>query len=207
MERNRTGKPLHERRGEDDRGKRPVNMIILFRGKVLVRDKSGNSTPTIIALIFGLLFLICAVSEFFRLMIITQGVRDGLQQAVISVATTNYDETYRALREGYSGGYRLAEGRWVEDLDYDDVYYRLDSLMGTERDGGYHVKMLDSGYEYRLSGLRVEITNTGLAPGSASENFEVDAWITIEIPMSFGWGIVPPLTMELRTRAAYMPKF
>ena len=182
-------------------------MIILFRGKVLVRDKSGNSTPTIIALIFGLLFLICAVSEFFRLMIITQGVRDGLQQAVISVATTNYDETYRALREGYSGGYRLAEGRWVEDLDYDDVYYRLDSLMGTERDGGYHVKMLDSGYEYRLSGLRVEITNTGLAPGSASENFEVDAWITIEIPMSFGWGIVPPLTMELRTRAAYMPKF
>ena len=159
------------------------------RGKALVGDKSGNSTPTIIALILGLLFLVCAMSEFFRLMIIAQGVRDGLQQAVISVATTNYDETYRGLREGYSGGYRLSGEQWVEDLDYDDVYYRLDSLLGTERDGSYHIKEQDGDYEYRLSGLRVEITNTGLAPGSASRNFEADARITIEIPMSFGWGV------------------
>ena len=177
------------------------------RGKALVGDKSGNSTPIIVALILGLLFLVCAMSEFFRLMIITQGVRDGLQQAVISVTTANYDETYRGLREGYSGGYRLSGEQWVEDLDYDDVYYRLDSLLGTERDGSYHVKEQDGGYEYRLSGLRVEISNTGLAPGNASRNFEADARITIEIPMSFGWGVVPSLTMELRTKAAYMPKF
>lgn len=178
-----------------------------MRIKKILCSKSGNSTPTIIALILGLLFLVCAMSEFFRLMIIAQGVRDVLQQAVISVATTNYDETYRGLREGYSGGYRLSGEQWVEDLDYDDVYYRLDSLLGTERDGSYHVRVQDGGYEYRLSGLRVEITNTGLAPGSASRNFEADARITIEIPMSFGWGVVPPLTMELRTKAAYMPKF
>ena len=95
----------------------------------------------------------------------------------------------------------------MEDLDYDDVYYRLDSLLGTQRDGSYHVKEQEGGYEYRLSGLRVEIANTGLAPGSASRNFEADARITIEIPMSFGWGVVPPLTMELRTKAAYMPRF
>lgn len=175
--------------------------------KSLWRDRSGNSTPTTIALILGLLFFLCAMSEFFRLMIITQGVRDGLQQAVISVATTNYDETYRGLREGYSGGYRLAGEQWVEDLDYDDVYYRLDSLLGTVREGGYHVKKQGKSYEYRLSNLQVEISNTGLAPGSASKNFEADARITIEIPMTFGWGRDWPLTMELRTRAAYMPKF
>ena len=87
------------------------------------------------------------------------------------------------------------------------MYYRLDSLLGTQRDGSYHVKEQEGGYEYRLSGLRVEIANTGLAPGSASRNFEADARITIEIPMSFGWGVVPPLTMELRTKAAYMPRF
>lgn len=178
-----------------------------MRIKKILYSQSGNSTPTIIALILGLLFLVCAMSEFFRLMIITQGVRDGLQQAVISVATTNYDETYRGLREGYSGGYRLSGEQWVEDLDYDDVYYRLDSLLGTERDGRYHVKEQGDGYEYRLSGMRLEITNTGLAPGSASRNFEADARITIEIPMSFGLGTMQPLTMELRTRAAYMPKF
>lgn len=192
MKRNQSGMPLR---------------IMLFRGKALVRDRSGNSTPTIIALILGLLFLVCTMSELFRLIIIVQGVRDGLQQAVISVAATNYDETYRGLREGYSGGYRLSGGQWVENLDYDDVYCRLDSLLGTERDGSYHVKEQDGGYEYRLSGLQMEISNTGLAPGSASRNLEADARITIEIPMSFGWGAVPPLTMELRTKAAYMPKF
>lgn len=181
--------------------------IIFPCSRELARDRSGNSTPTIIALILGLLILVCAMAEFFRLMVIVQGVRDGLQQAVISVATTNYDETYRGLREGYSGGYRLAGGQWVEDLDYGDVYCRLDSLLGTQIDGSYHVKAQDGGYEYRLSGLRVEIANTGLAPGNASRNFEADARIIIEIPMSFGWGVVPPLIMELRTRAAYMPKF
>ncbi len=207
MKKHQSGNFLHERK-EGDGGRKGFRSKTIFsRGKALAGDKSGNSTPTIIALILGLLFLICAMSEFFRLMIIAQGVRDGLQQAVISVATTNYDETYRGLREGYSGGYRLSGEQWVEDLDYDDVYYRLDSLLGTERDGSYHVKEQEGGYEYRLSGLRVEITNTGLAPGSASRNFEVDARITIEIPMSFGWGMVPPLTMELRTKAAYMPKF
>ncbi len=207
MNKNQSTKSFHERKEEGGRKKGLRRKAIFFRGKALAGDKSGNSTPTIIALILGLLFLICAMSEFFRLMIIAQGVRDGLQQAVISVATTNYDETYRGLREGYSGGYRLSGEQWVEDLDYDDVYYRLDSLLGTERDGNYHIKEQDGGYEYRLSGLRVEIINTGLAPGSASRNFETDARITIEIPMSFGWGVVPPVTMELRTKAAYMPKF
>lgn len=198
---------MYGRDAGDGREKGLMGVTMSLRGKALVRDRSGNSTPTIIALILGLLFLVCAMSELFRLMIIVQGVRDGLQQAVISVATTNYDETYRGLREGYSGGYRLSGGQWVENLDYDDVYCRLDSLLKTERDGNYHVKEQDGGYEYRLSGLQVEISNTGLAPGSASKNLEADARITLEIPMSFGWGAVPPLTMELRTKAAYMPKF
>lgn len=69
----------------------------------IMKDRRGNSTPLTIALILGLLLLICALSEFFRLGIIVSGVRDGLQQAVITVATTNYDEAYNGLREGYSG--------------------------------------------------------------------------------------------------------
>ena len=135
MKKNQSTKSFHERKEEDGRRKGFRRKTIFSRGKALAGDKSGNSTPTIIVLILGLLFLVCAMSEFFRLMIIAQGVRDGLQQAVITVATTNYDETYRGLREGYSGGYRLSGEQWVEDLDYDDVYYRLDSLLGTERDG------------------------------------------------------------------------
>ncbi len=173
----------------------------------ILKDKRGDSTPVILVLVLALLFLFCAMSEFFRLLIITQGVRDGLQQAVISVAISNYDETYRGVREGYSGGYRLLGEQWVEDMDYGDVYYYLDNLLGTKRNGNYHVKEQEKGYEYRLSDLHVEIKNTELAPENTFENFEADVRFTIEIPLSFGWEMVLPLMMELRTRATYMPKF
>ena len=178
-----------------------------MRLRNILKDRKGHSTPLTIALILGLLLLICAISEFFRLGIIVQGVRDGLQQAVITVATTNYDETYNGLREGYSGGYALSDESWQENLDYDDVYYRLDHLLGTDESGKYHIKEDKSGYEYRLSGLSVDIANAPLTPGSADDNFEADARITIEIPLSFGWDALPPFTMEIRTRSAYMPKF
>lgn len=173
----------------------------------ILRDKRGNSTPLTIALILGLLLLICAMAEFFRLGIIVSGVRDGLQQSVITVATTNYDETYNGLREGYSGGYVLSGDSWQESLDYDDVYYRLDNVLGTDSEGSYHIKRMESSYEYRLSGLRIDILNSPLTPGNANKNFEADAYIQIEIPLSFGWELLPPLKMEIRTRAAYMPKF
>ena len=97
--------------------------------KKVMKDKRGTSTPLTIALILGFLLLICAMAEFFRLGIIVQGVRDGLQQTVITVATTNYDETYNGLREGYSGGYTLSGESWQENLDYYDVYNRLDNLL------------------------------------------------------------------------------
>lgn len=178
-----------------------------MRLKKIIKDKNGGSTPLTVALILGLLLLICAISEFFRLGIIVQGVRDGLQQAVITVVTTNYDEAYNGLREGYSGGYILSGDSWQENLDYDDVYYRLNNLLGTDEQDGYHIKRQAEGYEYRLSGLLVELSNAPLTPGNADNNLEADARITIEIPLSFGWGQLPPLQMELRTRSAYMPKF
>jgi len=175
--------------------------------KKIIKERNGISTPLTIALILGLLILVCAIAEFFRLGIIVQGVRDGLQQAVIMVATTNYDEVYNGLREGYAGGYALSGDSWRENLDYDDVYYRLDNLLGTDEQGGYHIKRQVDGYEYRLSGLLVKLSNAPLTPENSDKNLETDAHITIEIPLSFGWGKLPPLRMELHTRSAYMPKF
>jgi len=173
----------------------------------IIKDKRGASTPLTVALILGLLLLICAMSEFFRLGIIVVGIRDGLQQAAVTVTATNYDDTYNGLREGYSGGYTLSGADWQEKLNYDDVYARLDKLLGTAESNGYHIKPEGNGYEYRLSELAVDIANAPLTPGNADKNLEVDARVTIEIPLSFGWDRLPPLTMQIRTRSAYAPKF
>lgn len=175
--------------------------------KNVLGDKRGEAAVLTVALILGLLMLMCAMAEFFRLAVIVQGVRDGLQQSVITVATVNYDETYNGLREGYSGGYMLSNGHWRENLDYDHVLLRLSDLLGAEQDGALLTKRQSKGDEYRLYGLKVEIRNAPLSPGNTNHNFEADARIDIEIPLSFGWSILPPLKMEIRTRAAYMPKF
>lgn len=178
-----------------------------MRIRNVLRNKKGETAVLTVALILGLLLLLCAMAEFFRLAVIVQGVRDGLQQSIITVATTNYDETYNGLREGYSGGYMLSGDEWQENLDYDYVLIRLSNLLGADRRGSTLIKGQPEGYEYRLSGLNVEIINAPLTPGNTKKNFEADARITIEIPLSFGWDMVPPLKMEIRTRAAYMPKF
>lgn len=173
----------------------------------ILKDKSAESTPMIIAVVLCILLMACAMAEFFRLGIIVQGVRDTLQSSVISVATNNYDEVYNGLREGYSGGYKLSGNSWQTSLDYYDVYGRMDSVLGTQSTGVYHVKENPDGYEYRYNNLAIHIDNTALTPGNANTNFEADVSVNLEIPLSFGWDLVPPLRMEVKTKAAYMPKF
>lgn len=173
----------------------------------IVNNKKAESTPITIAIVLSILLMSCAMAEFFRLGIIVQGVRDALQSSVISVATNNYDEVYNGLREGYSGGYTLNGNSWQTSLDYYDVYGQMDSVLGTQSTGAYHAKETSDGYEYRYSNLEIHIDNTLITPGNTNTNFEADVSVSLEIPLSFGWDFVPPLEMEVKTKAAYMPKF
>lgn len=178
-------------------------------GKVrnIAGDRSGMSYPLTAALVLALLLVLCVLAEFFRLSVIAYGVRGGLQESVTCVATTNYDEVYDGLREGYSGGYSMTGHGWEEVLDYGDVYAQLDRLLGTEPEGNYHIKRQGRGYEYRFTNLSVSIRNAPFAPGNAGCNFEADLSVQLEIPLSFGWEALPPIRMTIRTKAAYMPKF
>lgn len=178
-------------------------------GKLIkaVTDQKGMSYPVTAALVLALLIVLCVLAEFFRLSVIVYGVRNSLQESVISVATTNYNEVYDGLREGYSGGYFMTGDCWEETLDYGDVYTQLDRLLGTNPDNSYHVKWQGEGYEYRITNLDVSISNAPFAPGDAGRNFEADVSVQLEIPLSFGWEALPPVRMTIRTKAAYMPKF
>ena len=60
--------------------------------KKMIKDKKGMSYPLTVALVLALLIALCVLAEFFRLSIIAYGVRNALQESVISVATTNYNE-------------------------------------------------------------------------------------------------------------------
>ena len=71
----------------------------------VLKNKSGQGVPMILAVVLCCLILACVTFEYMRLMIVAQGVRDSVQSAIVDVATENWDEAYAGLREGYSGGY------------------------------------------------------------------------------------------------------
>ena len=71
------------------------------RLKTVLKDRSGQGTPMILAVVVCCMILACVVFEYMRLMIVAQGVRDSVQSAIVAVATENWDEAYPGLREGY----------------------------------------------------------------------------------------------------------
>ena len=89
----------------------------MSRFKQAIRDRRGVSFPLIVAVTLSLVILLCGVSEYLRLLIVAQGVRDAVQEAVISTVNDNYDDVYHGVREGYSGAYQPMAGDFEESLD------------------------------------------------------------------------------------------
>ena len=153
------------------------------------------------AVTLALLVIFCGISEYFRLQIIAVGVRDALEDAIISVVNDNYAGVYHGVREGYSGSYQpFGEDAWEETLDTGDVYGQLDRILGTQLDGGRRIKYMGDGQteEFALDGLEVTIRN---AP------FAAEGIIRMEAPVRFLGKMLLPLEMELKVQAGYTEVF
>lgn len=177
--------------------------------KRIFADNRASSFPFIIAITLSLVIIFCGISEYFRLMIVAQGVRDAVQTAVITVVNDNYDDVYHGVREGYSGAYQPIAEDFEESLDYGDIYDRLDGILGLSYSGGYHEKRTsDSNLEFRVWGLSVDIRNAPFASGDQSTaRFEADSTILLEVPVSFGGKLLPPMRIKVKTSAEYTPRF
>jgi hypothetical protein len=174
--------------------------------KVLSMKLRGDGFPLTIAITLALLLIFCGISEYFRVSLITQGIRDAVQQSVIAVINDNYNDVYHPVREGYAAGYYPTDTAWDESVDLGDVYANLSATLGMSSSGGGYAKYAGEALEYRISGLAVEISNNGLASGE-SEGYLADCTIDVEIPMSFAGSILPPLNLTLKTQAKYIPLF
>ena len=175
----------------------------------VLRCKKGNSYPLAICIALAIAIIASAGFEYMRLSLIAQGVRDGVQSAITSVAVENYDDVYASLREGYSGGYVNPGSGFNEQLDLGDVYARLVSVLGLRREGGYYVKYAGEVMEYRVSDLNVNVINSPFAPSDrdAAQKFLAEATIQLEVPLSFGWSHLPTLKITLNCKARWTPRF
>lgn len=177
--------------------------------KFILKDKSGSSTPLILCIVLACLILSTVLFEYARLIIVAHGVRDAVREAVIDVATENWDEAYAGLREGYSGGYRLSGTTWYSNVTTGNIYGRLKDVLGLKYENGKYVKYAGEKTEYSLYDLSVSVANAPLAPSDPNSisQLTVTGAMTVEVPLSYGWGSHPNLKINIRFKSVYVPKF
>ncbi|WP_129723809.1 hypothetical protein [Xylanivirga thermophila] len=175
----------------------------------ILKDKSGNGFPLVIAITLALVIILCGVMEFFRLNIIASGVKETLQDAIIVTVNDNYADVYHGVREGYSGGYQPDGSSFSYSVNTGDIYGYMDDILGMEEVSGSHVKYAGDVLEYKLSGLDVTIRNAPLAPSSPknAQRFEADAVIWLEVPLYFGGKELAPMKIKLKVQAGYTEVF
>lgn len=181
--------------------------------KRILKDRRGVSFPLVISVTLALLIILCGVSEYFRLQIIASGVREAVEDAIISTVNDNYAGVYHGVREGYSGGY-LPDGEdsWETAVSEGDIYTYLDSTIGTSQSGGRHVKYAGdskSAMEFAIDSLSVSIRNAPLAPSDPrnAQRFEADAVIRLEVPIRFGGRLLPSMHITMKVQAGYIEVF
>lgn len=116
---------------------------------------------------------------------------------------------YHGVREGYSGAYQPMAGDFEESLDYGDIYGRLDALLNLTNQSGYHVQYTEDGkMEFRVWDLSVDLQNASFASAdSAGNRLAADCEIELEVPVSFGGRLLPPMRMTVKVSAGYTPRF
>ena len=172
--------------------------------KEILRDRRASSFPMTIGIVLSLIILMCGISEYFRLQVIAAGVREAVEDAVISTVNDNYAGVYHGVREGYSGSYvPFGEGSWEEDLNEGDIYDYLDEPIGTQLSGGR------TAMEFAIDSLQVTLRNAPLAPSDPAhaQRFEADAIVRLEVPVRFGGRILPSMWITLKVQAGYTEVF
>lgn len=175
-----------------------------------LKNNRANGYPLAVAITLILVMIFTCISECFRLMIVAQGVRDALQDAVISTVVENYDDVYHGVREGYSGGYQPIDEDFEESIDYGNIYDKIDNILGLSVENGYHIKSASDTTEmqFRIWNLNVDIENASLATADrAGDRFKIDSTIILEVPVSFGGKLLPPMRIKVKNSAGYTPKF
>lgn len=181
--------------------------------KQILKDRHGLSFPLVIAVMLVMMLLLCGISEYFRLYIIASGVRESVQNAIISTVSDNYVGVYHGAREGYSGSYQTdGSTSWEQAVTEGDVYCYLNAVIGTKKRGGSHVKYAgDSGttVEFSITGLSVTVRNAPLAPSDPrnAQRFEADALVRLEVPVRFCGKLLPSMRITLKVQAGYVEIF
>lgn len=172
----------------------------------LLKGSEGTAVPLAAAIALSLVLIFCGISEYLRVFILVQEVRDAAQQAVISVVNDNYDDDYHCIREGYAAGYVPADGDWEESMDSGDVASSLSKTLKLKRKNGGYTRYAGDDLVFTLSDLEVTLRNAPIR-SEGKEQLLAEASLQLTIPVHFGKELVPPVRVKIKTQAEYTPIF
>ena len=167
----------------------------------LLKSKKGNMVVWAPVMLLGALLFGVSLFEYSRLTTVAVSTRDAVQAAITQVCAENSRSLYDGLRDGYSGGYKIQNAGWTENVGSGDIMAMVDAKLGSS--GG--VKTEDGKTEFSITGLSVEIENAPVAPddSDSAEPFSGTATYTLTVPLSFGWSALPPMTQTVTVRSGY----
>lgn len=173
----------------------------------LLKNKRASATHStyIYAIIIIIAFAIFAfVYEKYHIIFTSAiEVKEAMKEACIYVMTSNWDEIYYSVREGYSGAYGINGENLI---DSERVYSIMQQNLGTQRIGTEYYKLNLSSNEtiYKYYDIEMNINNTGYR--NTSERYNIDLRLTFEAPLTI-LSMNIPITLELKNKASWMPKY
>jgi uncharacterized protein YjdB len=169
----------------------------------LLKNNRGNVAVIVPVLLVVLLTVLTSVLEYSRLMSVAASTRDAVSSAMTQICTDNAQQVYPGVREGYSGGYKLEDASWAQNVTTSDILSKVDAKLGTS--GG--VKTSDGKLVFQISNLSMSMENAPLAPtGTDEQQLTGTATYTLTVPLSFGWSALPPMTIHMEAKSGFSPQ-
>lgn len=188
-------------------------MLKLISNKL--NDKSGMGKILGCILLLVLLIIFLAISENTKNYMTATGCRNGLESTATSIATNNFDETYRCARNGYFAAYTIkdtGDDTWSEKYEEGDLEKLLETNLGVKKSGSKYIKKTSYGRtDFILSDVKVKISNPGIAPSEDDKNketFNVEITAKLSIyPMFEIFGNKEVIDVNIGAKSGYTPKF
>lgn len=173
--------------------------------RLIMSDKKGEYGSTYILAVFIILFFAVfniVFGKIYMILLNGQRIKESMKEACLYVMTSNWDELYSSIREGYAGAYDF-EGEAL--IDPERVYNIMQKELGVIKNEHEYIKYDElNNVVYKYYNIKMDVNNTGFR--NTADSYNIDLSLTYEAPiklLSISYPIVVDLKHKARWRAKY----
>lgn len=173
--------------------------------KSFIGNKKGEYGSTYIFAVFIIIFFAIfniVFGKIYMIMLNGQRVKESMKEACLYVMTSNWDELYSSIREGYAGAYNF-EGE--ELIDPERVYDIMQKELNTVKRENEYIKYgSNNEVVYKYYNIKMNINNTGFR--NTADSYNIDLSLTYEASINLN-KISYPIIVDLKHKARWRAKY